>query len=511
MTPILPVAVLWPLLMVAVTATSPSQVTHIKNLFNANGRPIPILSGRNLFGPDRNTNNRNINRFPVIVVNGHVQYPTGAPPAAGQKRASIPVVNSGVNVPADYYENRRLTEVTNIPWGRNPNPPLSNLSPPQSSFTVVDGIKQFSFDLLGRFRKPDSAGKNIVFSPVSITSLLSLFTLATRGDTRAEIDAAIMNVPGNAVTAAKHAQYAQILKSLNHASKGLTVKTSNRLYVATDVDIHRNFTKQAADHYNVSVARVDFVTDLFVKDRINKWVEQETSGLVKEFLVDPPIPDTRLIAINTIYFKGAWKLPFLPAFTMENKFDTGKEVIRHPFMTNMIEVKFFNSKKLNLDIVALPYDGDKFSMYIIVPTESPKDRSIESVEVQLDSPLLQELIDSMVLRNVSVSLPKMALSMKRYLNLPLSELGINKMFSPIGDFGGMTNSQLRVNTFLHEAVMQIDEKGTVAAAVSGAMLDRRGPEYRIKVNKPSIMFIREHATGLPLFWTRLVQPEKIKA
>ena len=467
---------------------------------------------------------------------------------------AIPVASGGIVPPKNYYAQDQMIILDNVPWvhrtqnnrqpenvilgtqdgsgfglatqGNNPSngwnsghATANNFGNPQNNvqsvyqgsgsnvFTVVDGIKEFTLDLIPTFRALGIRG-NIVFSPVSIASLLSLLTLATNGETKHEIEVAL-NLPSTWSSDTQHQQFENILRRLNHVSQGLTINTSSRLFVKQSIPVFGSFTDMAANHYNCSVSLENFkFRPVRTQRRVNAWVEKETLGKIKKLVAQPFNTDTLFVAVNTIFFKGNWKTPFPKYFTAPRVFDTGTEELNIPMMTNVFETPHYFSELLNLDIVSIPYVGDQFAMFVILPRESPREKSIQQVESELDTFYIDELIHNMTTKQVSISLPKMRMSMKASLVHSLSQLNIQKLFSPtLADFSGFTNARPWVNEILHEAIIEINEIGTEAAAATIATLDRLGGFDRVNINKPAIIFIRDLVTGVPLFWTRLVKPE----
>ncbi|KAF2350410.1 Serpin domain [Trinorchestia longiramus] len=379
-----------------------------------------------------------------------------------------------------------------------------------SIYTVVNGIQEFTLDLLSAFRALRTKG-NVVFSPISITSLLSLLTLGTKGPSSQEIEMAL-HLPNSLSSSTHHAQYENILRRLNLESRGLNITTSSRLFMEETIPISSSFTTQAALHYNCSVSLENFrQRPTQAKNDVNQWVEKATEGKITDFITAPFSPETLFVAANTIYFNGQWETPFPEYFTGLRDFDTGNGIITIPMMTSVFETSHFYSPQYNLDVTSLPYVGGEFSMIILLPRESPQQKSIKWLERQLDTFLIDEFIANMTSKPVSLSLPKMRLRMKSNLINSLSQLNIRSIFSSsAADFSGLSSKKpLWVSQFLHEAIMEVTETGTVAAAVSAVTLDRMGGYQRINVNKPAILFIYDNVTRLPLFWVRLTKPESI--
>lgn len=70
----------------------------------------------------------------------------------------------------------------------------------------------------------------------------------------------------------------------------------------------------------------------------------------------------------------------------------------------------------------------------------------------------------------------------------------------------LVNPHLFASDVLHKVEIDITEKGTEAAAVTGVVLERDGNQKRLIANRPFVFFIRHDPTGLVLFWGTLNAP-----
>ena len=83
-------------------------------------------------------------------------------------------------------------------------------------------------------------------------------------------------------------------------------------------------------------------------------------------------------------------------------------------------------------------------------------------------------------------------------------MGIEKLFSPQADFSPMSSEWLKMEAILHKAHIEVDSKGTKAAAVTiGIVTCGCAPvmeEYRtVTLDRPFIYAIIHNETGLPVF------------
>ena len=88
----------------------------------------------------------------------------------------------------------------------------------------------------------------------------------------------------------------------------------------------------------------------------------------------------------------------------------------------------------------------------------------------------------------------------------LSALGMPCAFDPgCADFAGMTDERLWVSQVKHGCYVEVDEKGTKAAAATTMGLGGGGPEP-FWVDRPFLYVIREKATGTILLMGRVLDP-----
>ena len=95
-------------------------------------------------------------------------------------------------------------------------------------------------------------------------------------------------------------------------------------------------------------------------------------------------------------------------------------------------------------------------------------------------------------------------------------MGMPLAFGSSADFSGMTKEDaLYIGTVIHQANIDVDERGTEAAAATAVGMDTggcTGPQpatlKTFRVNKPFVYFIRDLQTGAILFMGRVTDPTK---
>ncbi|CDW54521.1 Serpin domain containing protein, partial [Trichuris trichiura] len=203
-------------------------------------------------------------------------------------------------------------------------------------------------------------------------------------------------------------------------------------------------------------------------EHINDWVEEKTKGKIKDLVPKEAIdPLTSLILINAIYFKADWKTPFKTALTKNTTFyvKQGKETTVEMMQ---MERKFPYSETGEYQILGIPYATEKLLMYFVLPK---KRFGLKNMMRKLHGKKLLDLFDSTIERKVEVHIPKFKLEYDLQLKQVLQRLGLTDMFSPaLANFSKITgNRDLYVSDAFHKAFIEINEKGSEAAAATAVV------------------------------------------
>ncbi len=164
--------------------------------------------------------------------------------------------------------------------------------------------------------------------------------------------------------------------------------------------------------------------------------------------------------------------------------------------------------------VLLPYQGEDFAYVAILPREGMEARELQR---QLTPEALDVLLESENRELCNLRLPKYEVSFDRELNDSLQAMGLIRAFDgDQADFSGLEKtdqgSSLYVSLVKQKAVFRVDEKGTEAAAVTMAVLDRcaavMGPQPReLYFDRPFVYMILDMETRVPLFVGILDDPD----
>jgi serpin B len=370
---------------------------------------------------------------------------------------------------------------------------------------VAHGNNAFAFDLL---RKLGGDG-NLFFSPLSLSTALSMTYAGARGDTAADM-AKTLHYPFTGERL--HLGYAGLLGRLSGAGRpaGIQLSIANALW--GPYDYNPDFLAVNRDCYAAHVRKIDLVG---AEPVINKWAEEQTAGRIKD-LIPPRTLDENsvLVLTNAVYFKGEWKFRFKEADTVEEPFQVAPErsvPVKMMHQKGSLRYGTFERADPPGQILELPYKGGELSMVVLLPRLASL-QGAQELEKALTADKLDAWLEGMHQAEVRVSLPRFKIEGKTFsVKKPLIDLGMRRAFSGGADFSGMGNFRAWIDEVLHQAFVEVNEEGAEAAAASAVIMKKdraeRPPEpIEFKADHPFLFLLRDNRTGAVLFLGRFSSP-----
>lgn len=247
---------------------------------------------------------------------------------------------------------------------------------------------------------------------------------------------------------------------------------------------------------------------------INNWVEDQTNDKIRDLIPPGCIdPSTRLVITNAIYFKGEWVRQFNEKETKEEDFRISKNnIVKVPMMRRTDEEAKFNyAENDRLQILEMPYSGEELSMLILLP----KNGDLATLENLLTTKNLSKWKKDLKNQRVKIFIPKFKFETKYFMADDLKTMGMPTAFQrSSADFSGMDGTKnLYIGEVIHQAFIEVNEKGTEAAAATAEVLiqairpKQKTPEIPVfRADHPFIFLIQEKSSGNILFIGRVVNP-----
>ncbi|XP_059284683.1 serpin-ZXA-like [Lycium ferocissimum] len=252
----------------------------------------------------------------------------------------------------------------------------------------------------------------------------------------------------------------------------------------------------------------------------NSWAKSATKGLIDEVLKPKHIKESTVLLLgNALYFKGTWKDNFIESLTRDKDFyllNGGKVPV--PFMTGCHSYLYGSFE--SYQVVKIPYEKGKndkkvFSMYFFLPNEKNGLPSLLT-KVNSDSNFFTQDFELWNEYLAAFYIPKFKFSfMTEEGKTTMQDMGMKLPFDEsCMDLTEVVENKddLYVSMIIQKAFIEIDEKGTEAAAVTfeseddmGCCLDD-GPPKKFEADHPFLFMIREETTSSVFFTGIVVNP-----
>jgi len=363
----------------------------------------------------------------------------------------------------------------------------------------------FALDL---YRQLGAGDHNLVLSPSSVATVLAMVLPGARGATADEISAALRNdLPAERLAEAAGALDAGLVERA--AEDELDLRISNAIWAQAGLAPRPELVELLARAFRAGLRQADFERDPEGARRaINHLIAEQTAGKIAELFTPGSISrDTRLVLTNAIYLQARWREAFDPVQTRPEPF--------HPLDGGRVEVDMLHreatlsyAKGDGWRAVELPYGGGRLAMDVILPEAG----AFAAFQSELDAERLSGALARLRPRSVRLALPKFTFDSSHDLRQALTGLGVRTAFTGAADFPGITGATpLRIDRVAQRAYVEVDERGTTAAAATGAtmvlvsVVAPRDP-IELRVDRPFLFLVRDLQSGHVLFLGRVTRP-----
>ena len=341
----------------------------------------------------------------------------------------------------------------------------------------------FALSFFKNVDKTSKPGENIVVSPYSAGVALSMVAEGAEGQTRVEFDNALNGC---------------LFKAEDLGSNDtVVVKSANSVWVTDDFSLRNRYVSLLEKDFDAFITTLNFSDPATVK-AINNWCAENTNGKISE-IIDRINPGTVMMLINALYFNAPWEEAFLERNTREGVFHGYAGDVQVPMMAKTD--RFNYAEYQGCQMVELPYQGGRYSMYVVLPAEG---MGVDQMIPYINETLYDQAMGMMAPVKVKLTMPKFKLETSLVLNKSLQEMGIRTAFTSAADFKGIAEmGSLTLDQVKQKCYIEVTEKGTEAAAVTsvGVRLTSARPETMVTMNvdRPYLFFISDRTDGNILF------------
>jgi serpin B len=348
---------------------------------------------------------------------------------------------------------------------------------------------------------------SMVFSPASVASALRMALCGARGQTAAELARALHVDPS--LPPQDAAASGLSLVSAGRDGGPAVFRSPNTVWVQSGLPLRAEFTGSLS-RAAATLAGADFAAaPEAARAEINQAIASQTEGKITGLLPSGAITAlTRLALASAVYLKAAWAQPFPERATADAPFypdgPDGRS-LAVPMMRGTATRSYLRGD--GYQAVLLPYRDIGLAMAVLLP-----DGPLTVLRPKVAAAGLGGLLAGTATHQVTLSLPRFRLEAAFDLIPVLERLGVAEAFGGDADFGGITGAEpLQIGAVAHKAYIDVDERGTEAAAATAVMIKTRAAVRPLQpvtmvVDRPFLFAIVDTSTSLPVFLGQVIRP-----
>ncbi|KAM3864878.1 plasma protease C1 inhibitor [Diretmus argenteus] len=360
---------------------------------------------------------------------------------------------------------------------------------------LEESMVEFSMKLYSHLSKPQPT-KNLLFSPISISGLLSHLLLGARGDTRRNLEVALC-VPHDF-----HCVHLQMKKLKEKLSSSLQM--ASQIYYNSNMNLSESFTDQSVQFYESEPARL-LADNEENAEMINNWVANQTNNKITH-LVDYVPAHTQLILLNAVYFNGRWKVKFDGKVTKGAFTKLNGDLVKVPVLYSyqyLVPMEYI--PELKAQVAKFPLTGGS-SLYILLP-RTYKQTDLRLVEERMTDTAVLQMTKRMKLaspQHIEVTLPKIKLDIQADINTLIRKLELSSLFED-ANLCGLSEEKVVLSDARHRAFLALTEEGVEAGAATSLSFSRSFPSF--SALRPFILLLWSDQANVPLFMGRVTDPD----
>lgn len=340
------------------------------------------------------------------------------------------------------------------------------------------------------FKDNYSKGKTTLVSPLSVLTALALVQNGAQGNTLAQLEQALGGLDRDTLNAYMRA-YCDFLTESDE------LKIANSVWTDSSAEAKRDFLQKAVDSYSAQLFSAP-LSDPKTVESVNSWVKKNTDGMIPK-IIEKADRYAVMMLVNAIAFDAKWETPYKRSDIEKLEFTSySGSKKKTDFMCSTENVYLKDGGAVGF---MKPYKNGRFAFAALLPDENT---GIDDYVASLSGDKLMKIFSSAKRGNeVNVKMPKFRAEYSAQLIDTLKKMGVKDAFdSKTADFSSLIeNRDAYIATVVHKTFIEVDEKGTRAAASTlvGADTMSLMEPYSVCLNRPFVYMIVDTETNLPLF------------
>jgi serpin B len=355
--------------------------------------------------------------------------------------------------------------------------------------------------------KAAGATGNLIVSPYSVSTTLTMVDTGVAGETDTQLRAAL-HLPGSGAAVAPAYAALACADETDGTASGDQLSVANAVWAQQGKTFEAAFLSTLSKGYQAPLQLADFVHDAAAAtSTIDAWVSQQTQGQIPALLQAGDVDaSTRMVLVDAVYFKGTWQTGFDPGQTSSQPFTLANgTTVSVPTMSATVAVGIGAGQ--GPSIYELPYKGGALAMDFVLPVQGS---SLPDLVSSLTPGSLAAGLASLSVEQTDVLLPKFAFKTRLELSPLLAGMGMPDLFDPAkADLSAMDGAKdLSIGAVVHQATVEVDESGTVATAATSASATTSVAISPVTIDRPFLFLIRDTRSGSILFMGQVQDPRQ---
>jgi serpin B len=219
-----------------------------------------------------------------------------------------------------------------------------------------------------------------------------------------------------------------------------------------------------------------------------------------------------LVIASATYLSAVWKSPFDATRTKKEVFTLfmGQRASSvNVAMMNHSDAYLAYTQTDDIQVLEMAYLGGNLAMDILLPREASVS-AFERLEASLNAQTLADLLGQVRPRRVQVSLPRFRVASTLRLDETFRAMGIiHALAADQADLSGISaRKPLFLGFPVHQAFVEVNERGTEAGAASAFGIANGGRPPVFRADHPFVFLIRDKRSNSVLFLGRIMNPNE---
>lgn len=410
------------------------------------------------------------------------------------REESSTVETSSVKVETESSEEK-TSSLSASDASSEPKPKFEKLSEKYSAKASVQSVSlsgatsksaaSFSYEL---FKNSYANDKNVILSPISALSALSMAVNGAEGQTLLQMEAAL---------GADRDTLNRYLYNYRKSLSNDTFLLSQSVWLKNGVNPSDEFMQANADYHDADVFSVAMDNDTV--NKINDWTSEKTRGEIKR-LIDSIDSSTACCLVNATIFEAKWHTPYTDKNIKKFPFNNADSSITPAEYLFSQENKYISGDGY-CGFVKY-YDDYRYAFATFLPDSNS---SLTALINSLDGEELINAVTSAEKVTVEALMPTFKTEFATSLVPSLKKMGMKNAFSSnAADFSKICKP-CWISDIFQKAKIEVTRYGTKAAAATivlkpGAAPPNASKEIKyVTLDRPFLYAIIDTEADLPIF------------